>query len=87
MLGELWTRMALLPKAEPGLVAKAGGKFSYATGFARWRIPLPCEVRGCSRSALATIVMPSDLLRALAIAQPWDIEDGFCSRRLSLARW
>ncbi|MBP9086486.1 MAG: hypothetical protein KBG15_10240 [Kofleriaceae bacterium] len=76
MLGELWTRMALLPKAEPGLVAKAGGKFSYATDL---RADYPAALRSAGLFAQRTGNYRDavDLLRALAIAQPWDIEVRF----------
>ncbi len=76
LLGELWTRMALLPKSAAGLAAKAGGKFAYATDL---RAGYPAALRGAAafarRSGKYRDAM--ELLRALVIAQPWDIDVRF----------
>ncbi len=76
LLGELWSRMALLPNAVPGLASKAGGKFSYATDL---RATYAAALRGAAAFARrgGKYRDAVDLLRQLAIAQPWDIDVRF----------
>lgn len=76
MLGELWSRMALLPNAEASLANRAGGKFSYATDL---RADYPAALRGAAAFATRNgkHAQAVDLLRQLAIAEPWNLDVRF----------
>lgn len=76
MLGELWSRMALLPNAEAGLANRAGGKFAYATDL---RADYPAALRGAAAFATRSgkHAQAVELLRQLAIAEPWNLDVRF----------